>query len=177
MFILWGWETNKQLPATKKVSSFPTSSPASLSFVFLMAAILTGLRWSLSTFLLHLFSMDENVENFFKFLLAISSFEVWLFSLFAHLLMWFFKYLDFFVDSRSVITYQMYNCKNSLLFRRLSLHCQYLFFFFAEAIEFHAIPFVNCWDYLLRYWNFFFRYVYILKCFFFLVFSEFLVFH
>jgi hypothetical protein len=57
-----------------------------LLFVFLMIAILTGMRWNLNVVLIYISFMTRDVEHFFMYFLAIwnSSFGKTLFSSIAH---------------------------------------------------------------------------------------------
>lgn len=98
---------------------------------------------------------------YWTFLLLKSNFSVYLFIYWCDI----FKYLDFFVDSRSITTHQMYNFKTSLLFQRLSLHCQYLFSLLCRRLWVSCNS--VCWLLELspKVLEVFLRYVYILKCF------------
>jgi hypothetical protein len=65
-------------------------------FVFLIIAILTGVRWNLSVILICISLMAKDAEHFFMYLLTIcTSFEKCLYNSFTHLVMELFVLLVF----------------------------------------------------------------------------------
>jgi hypothetical protein len=85
-------------PAVYEGSLFPASSPTLLLLVFLMIAILTGMRWNLSVVLIYISFMARDGGHFVMYFLAIwiSSFEKVLFSSVAHFFIGSLIWVEFF---------------------------------------------------------------------------------
>ena len=135
--------------------------PTKLSSVFLILAILTGVRWNLRIVLICISLMTKDIEHFLKCLSAIldSSVESFLFRSVLHF---------FFIGLCVLLVFNFLNSLYILEMRPLSdvglvkiFHHSRLSFClvghvlcFTEDFQFQEVPFINCCSQCLCYWDY-----------------------
>ena len=145
----------------QKCSLFPQPLQHKLSSVFLILAILTGVRWNLRVVLICISLMTKDVEHFLKCLSAIldSSVESSLFRSvlqFLNWIMWSFgvQFLEFFVYFGDQTSVWCGVSEDLFPFCRLSFCLVDHVLCFTEAFQFQEVPFINCFSQCLCCWGY-----------------------
>ena len=147
MYSLYSHKQCRSVPFT------PQPLQHKLSSVFLILAILTGVRWNLRVVLICIYLITKDVEHFLKCLSAIldSSVESFLLRSVLHCFYWIIcsfddQFLEFFVYFGDQTSIRCVFSEDLFPFCRLLFRLVDYILCFIEAFQFQEVPFINCFS-------------------------------